>query len=90
MSKGISYVIYDRGRAAGGDQWSYFIREPYIRQRVGELLRNQAQHHLLGPWGRMEGYVTLHITVQLSEVAQGSPVVYDDGTLVVVHIDTGR
>jgi hypothetical protein len=90
VSKGISYVIYDRGRAAGEDPWSYFAREPYLHQAVKELLRNQAQSHQLGLWGRMEFFVTAHITSQLSEVAQESPVVYDDGTLVVARIDTGR
>jgi hypothetical protein len=90
VSAGISYVICDKGRYPTQDFWPEYERQPYIRLTVSQLLHDQSHAHQVEPWGRMQTNVMLHISRQLSEVADQSPVVYDDGTLVVARIDGGR
>lgn len=87
VGAGVSYIIYDRrDRGVPHPAWEEFVRQPHIDYSARELIHDQIGAHNRGMWGRMETYVTWHVMDLFYDIANTSPVVYDDGTLVVARI----
>jgi hypothetical protein len=88
LSTGVSYVIYDRRREGAHPAWEEFARRPHVDYSAIGLINDEVGAHSRGMWGRVEANVGWHVLDQLCDIINTSPIVYDDGILVVARIGT--
>jgi hypothetical protein len=87
LSLGIPYIIFDRRRDDWHRPWEEYTRNPH-GLGVRYMYHNEVDAHLQVLWGLLEVYVNSHVTKQLYDIVNSSPIIYDDGILVVARIGT--